>query len=63
MCGSPTALADLEIETMLRSASKESGNGVYVPNGALWGGEDIRRMADSGTLQGHETSLKLIQEI
>ncbi len=51
MCGSPTALADLDTESMLKSASMESGNGVYIPAGALWGGEDIRRMADSGSLK------------
>lgn len=54
MCGSPTAFADLDTESMLKSAAEESGNGVYVPNGALWGGEDIRRMADGGSLKARK---------
>lgn len=42
-------MADAETEKKLREAAKH--NGLYVPSGALWGGEDIRRMADRGTLQ------------
>jgi hypothetical protein len=42
-------MADVEIERKLRAAVNQ--NGLYVPSGALWGGEDIRRMADRGTLQ------------
>ena len=26
-------------------------HGVYIPSGAFWGGEDIKKMADRGTLQ------------
>ena len=47
--GSPTALANQEIEDKLRKAAQH--NGLYIPNGALWGGENIRRMADRGILQ------------
>jgi len=64
MVGSPTALADQRVEDRLRKCC--SGHGVYVPAGAFWGGEDIRRMADRGTLKGlcvtmrkHPDSLKL----
>ena len=35
----------------LKAAAEESGNGLYVPSGALWGGEDIRKMADRGSLK------------
>ena len=35
----------------MREAAEESGNGLYVPSGALWGGEDIRKMADRGSLK------------
>ena len=42
-------MADPEVEEKLRSAASQ--NGLYVPSGALWGGEDIRKMADRGTLQ------------
>ena len=55
MVGSPTALADESTETALRKAALDGGNGLYVPSGALWGGEDIRKMADRGTLRVHNT--------
>lgn len=51
MIGSPTALADPDLEARLKAQALESGHGLYVPSGALWGGEDIRRMADRGTLK------------
>ena len=45
-------------------------HGVYVPSGALWGGEDIRRMAERGSLAGltvtmrfPPTSLKLLGDL
>lgn len=66
MIGSPTALADPDLEARLKAQALESGHGLYVPSGALWGGEDIRKMADRGTLKGlcvtmrkHPTSFKL----
>ena len=43
MMGSPTALADLQTERMLAAAASQ--HGLYIPSGALWGGEDIRKMA------------------
>ena len=64
--GSPTALADRALESELRAAAEEGGHGLYVPSGGLWGGEDIRKMADAGSLRGlrvtmrkHPSSLKL----
>jgi aspartate dehydrogenase len=50
MIGSPTALADVELETALAEAATK--NGLYIPSGALWGGEDIRKMSERGTLKG-----------
>lgn len=50
MLGSPTALADPETEQRLRGAALRGGHTLYVPRGALWGCEDIRRMDDDGTL-------------
>ncbi len=35
-------------ETLVKAADK---NGLYVPSGALWGGDDIRKMSDLGTLK------------
>jgi predicted dinucleotide-utilizing enzyme len=64
--GSPTALSDPIFETALRQAS--SGKyGVFIPSGALWGAEDIQKMADLGSLKGltvtmkkHPASLKVL---
>ena len=35
---------------MMRASAKFS-HGLYVPAGALWGGHDIQKMADRGTLK------------
>ena len=51
MLGSPTILANEKVEHMLTEAAKKYGTGLYVPSGALWGGEDIRKMSDLGTLK------------
>ncbi|BFZ18548.1 hypothetical protein BsWGS_21587 [Bradybaena similaris] len=68
LIGSPTALADASLELALRAAA--SSHGLYVPSGAFWGGEDIKKMADRGTLQAlkvtmrkHPGSLKLSGEL
>ena len=57
MLGSPTVLANKEIESKLRDSAKKFGTGLYVPSGALWGGEDIRKMSDLGTLKVYNISL------
>lgn len=64
MIGSPTALSDMSLESALRQAAHS--HGLYVPSGAFWGGEDIKKMADRGTLQAlkvtmtkHPSSFKL----
>ncbi|GFO16395.1 L-aspartate dehydrogenase [Plakobranchus ocellatus] len=68
MVGSPTALADAELESSLRAAA--TTHGLYIPSGAFWGGEDIKKMADRGTLQAlkvtmtkHPTCFKLSGEL
>jgi aspartate dehydrogenase len=65
-CGSPTALADLKLETILRHTAEKYGNGLYIPSGALWGAQDIEKMAKLGDLKGltitmkkHPSSLKV----
>jgi len=62
--GSPTALADRQLEAELTAAADK--HGLYIPSGAFWGGEDIRKMAERGTLHGltitmtkHPSSFKL----
>ncbi|XP_072284151.1 aspartate dehydrogenase domain-containing protein [Pyxicephalus adspersus] len=66
MIGSPAVLSDPHIEQKLRKTAKTCGHTLYIPSGALWGGEDIQRMADHGTLKGlkitmtkHPDSFKL----
>ncbi|GFT91847.1 putative L-aspartate dehydrogenase [Nephila pilipes] len=64
MIGSPTALCDENLLKELKAAANI--NTLYIPSGALWGGEDIRKMSDSGileslcvTMKKHPESLKL----
>nr|XP_032815791.1 putative L-aspartate dehydrogenase [Petromyzon marinus] len=66
LVGSPTALADAATERRLREASATHGRTLYVPAGAFWGGDDIQKMADRGTLKAltvtmtkHPASFKL----
>merc|ERR550519_1726181 len=68
LIGSPTALADRGLEDELRRAA--SSHGLYIPSGALWGGEDIRKMAERGalraltvTMRKHPASFKLEGEL
>ena len=70
MLGSPTALADPEIETVLYKFANEGHHGLYVPSGALWGGEDLRKMSERGslkeltvTMKKHPSSFKLNGEM
>eukprot|EP00112_Aurelia_sp_Birch-Aquarium-sp1_P024191 Seg752.13 transcript_id=Seg752.13/GoldUCD/mRNA.D3Y31 product="putative L-aspartate dehydrogenase" protein_id=Seg752.13/GoldUCD/D3Y31 len=58
MIGSPTALAKDDLEKKLRSKANLGPHGFYVPTGAFWGGEDIKKMADRGTLKGLRVAMK-----
>lgn len=49
--GSPSALADADLNQGLRQAAHKYNRTLYVPSGALWGGQDIQRMNDSGKLK------------
>ncbi|KAK2916182.1 hypothetical protein Q8A67_000556 [Cirrhinus molitorella] len=51
LVGSPSALSDPQLEQDLRTAAKKHGKTLYVASGALWGGQDIQKMNDSGTLR------------
>lgn len=58
MIGSPTALANPDIENKLRDKASSGTHGIYIPSGALWGGVDIKKMADRGTLKGLKITMK-----
>jgi predicted dinucleotide-utilizing enzyme len=49
--GSPSALSDTQLNQELRQAAEHHGRTLYVPSGALWGGQDILRLNDSGSLK------------
>ena len=49
--GSPTALAEAAMERNLVREARDGAHGLYVPAGAFWGGQDIQKMADRGTLR------------
>lgn len=49
LIGSPAALSDAALESALRSAA--TSHPLLVPVGALWGAEDLVRMASTGALK------------
>ncbi|XP_066498663.1 aspartate dehydrogenase domain-containing protein [Hoplias malabaricus] len=51
LVGSPSALCSSQLDQELRNAAKKHGNTLYVPSGALWGGQDIQRLNDNGCLK------------
>ncbi|KAE9416639.1 hypothetical protein Angca_006785, partial [Angiostrongylus cantonensis] len=64
--GSPTCLADADLLESIRSTALAKKRRVLVPAGAFWGGSDIQKMADQGTLMAltitmtkHPSSFKL----
>ncbi|KAM8844010.1 aspartate dehydrogenase domain-containing protein isoform 2-T2 [Spinachia spinachia] len=50
MVGSPSALSDPDLNQKLQQSARRHSRTLYVPSGALWGGQDIQRMSDSGSL-------------
>ncbi|CAI2347399.1 unnamed protein product [Caenorhabditis sp. 36 PRJEB53466] len=64
--GSPTCFANQELFEKLKNSAETFGRKLLVPAGALWGANDIQKMADVGSLKGltvtmikHPTSFKL----
>jgi aspartate dehydrogenase len=57
LCGSPTALADAEVEAALRAAAAVAA-GLFVPSGALWGAADLQSMANRGTIAALTVTMK-----
>jgi hypothetical protein len=51
--GSPTTFANEEIRKKIfeKACSNSQGHGLYVPSGAFWGAEDVKKMADRDTLK------------
>jgi len=58
MVGSPTAFSDSIVESKIRTASSKGKHGCYIPSGALWGAEDIEKMASLGNLGGLTVTMK-----
>lgn len=57
--GSPTALADSEIESAIRSvANSEEGGSLYIPVGALWGASDLQSAASRNLLVNLTLTMK-----
>lgn len=54
MVGSPTCFANQATEDAIREAigSNAGNHGCYIPSGALWAAQDIKKMADRGDLMG-----------
>lgn len=57
---------DSSVEKKLRELAEKGPHGLYIPSGALWGAEDIQKMAERGslgnltiTMAKHPLSLKL----
>eukprot|EP01080_Neovahlkampfia_damariscottae_P007109 gene7109-11272_t len=69
-CGSPTAFSDDLLEKEMRKVAEEYAHGLYLPSGALWGANDIEKMARLNSLKGltitmkkHPSSLKVEPEL
>jgi aspartate dehydrogenase len=63
MVGSPTCFASQTLEKNIRDqlqANKDNNlpYGVFIPAGALWGANDIQKLADRGTLKGLSVTMK-----
>ena len=57
-CGSPTAFADATVESSVLDAARRGPNGLYVPSGALWGAQDVQKMAERGLLDSCTIAMK-----
>lgn len=60
MVGSPGALANKQFEATLKQSV--TNHTLYIPCGALWGSEDIRKMADCQTLEKLSITMSLHPE-
>ena len=58
LLGSPTALAEPALEAALRRAAAAAGHALLVPAGALWGAQDLAKMAAAGSLASLRVTMK-----
>lgn len=59
MPASITAFANVDVEReLLAEADRPTGHGIYLPRGALWGAEDIKRMSENGSLHALTVTMK-----
>lgn len=56
--GSPSVLADRQLEANLNEAIRLSKKRLFIPNGALWGSQDIRRMSNADKLKALEIEMR-----
>lgn len=49
--GSPTAFANEDVNKRLRAAAERFSHTLYIPSGALWGANDILKLATAGKLK------------
>jgi aspartate dehydrogenase len=56
--GSPTAFADKDVEKVMRATAESGQHCLYVPAGALWGGQDIEKLGSAGTVSFLEITMK-----
>ncbi|XP_065190350.1 aspartate dehydrogenase domain-containing protein-like [Sycon ciliatum] len=70
MVGSPTACASQATEDGLRKSALENKHTVYIPSGALWGANDILKLATQGkltalciTMKKHPKMLKVTEPL
>lgn len=56
--GSPTAFADEETLNRLQAVSSKFHRKIFVPCGAFWGANDVKKMAEKNTLTGLRVTMK-----
>lgn len=59
MPASITAFANADVEKeLLAEADRATGHGIYLPRGALWAAEDIKRMSENGSLHALTVTMR-----
>lgn len=60
--GSPTCFANQELLEKLTKLSLSHGKKLLIPAGALWGANDIQKMADVGSLKvGEDLNILILK--